>query len=89
MNNVKIKKHFFVRLKQRFGDVDINQVLDIKGCSIWTRKNINKCSDLVIRAKVMKDSKNRFMVNNTNLGFRICGNVDLNGTIWINTIYMI
>lgn len=89
MKNVKIKPHFFKRLKQRFGDVDINTVLDIKGCKIWTKANINKCVDMGIRAKMMKGSESRFIVDNENLGFRICGNKSKNGIIWINTIYAI
>jgi len=89
MKNVKIKPHFWLRLKQRLGDVNPNTVLDIKGCSIWTKKNIYKCSDMSIRLKVMKDSEDRFIINNSKLGFRICGNKDSSGTIWVNTIYMI
>jgi len=89
MNNVRIKPHFLLRLKQRIGDVDINKVLDIKGCKVWTKANIYKCVDMGIRLKVMKDSGDRFIIQNENLGFRICGNRDKNGLIWINTIYSI
>ena len=87
MKNVKIKPHFWMRLKERFGDVNPNTVLDVKGCGIWTIKNVKKCTDKRLKKKLLNGSEDRFYIDNENLGYRICGNKDRNGTIWVNTIY--
>jgi len=86
MNKVILKKHFRDRLEERFS-YSVSEVMSVdrESVFVWTKKNLNKCSNMMIKKKLVNRCENTFMVENTKLNVIICGNKS-NGYTFINTI---
>jgi hypothetical protein len=86
MNKVILKKHFRDRLAERFGySVSDVMSVDRESVFVWTKKNLDKCSNMMIRRKLISRGDTTFMVENTKLNIIICGNKS-NGYTFINTV---
>mgnify|MGYP000639603015 CR=1 FL=1 len=86
MNKVILKKHFRDRLAERFGyTVSDVMSVDRESVFVWTKKNLDKCSNMMIKRKLVGRGDTTFMVENTKLNIVICGNKS-NGYTFINTV---
>jgi hypothetical protein len=86
MNKVILKKHFRDRLAERFGyTVSDVMSVDRESVFVWTKKNLDKCSNMMIKRKLIGRGDTTFMVENTKLNIVICGNKS-NGYTFINTV---
>lgn len=87
MRNVVITKHFRDRLMERFG-LSVNEVfssLNRSTTDVWTKKNLNKCSNMMIRKKLVDGSNSAFMVENRELDLVMWGNISKEFT-FVNTV---
>ena len=81
-----IKKHFKDRLKERFG-VGLNEVFNIDNCLVWNQRNVDYCKNLMIRTKLVdKNRFNPFYVENFKLDLVVCGHIDRDGLVFVNTV---
>lgn len=81
-----IKKHFKDRLKERFG-LTVEEVLTTERTLVWTQKNMDYCKNLMIRNKLAKKERfNPFYVENLKLDLVVCGHIDKNGLMFVNTV---
>jgi hypothetical protein len=86
MNKVILKKHFRDRLAERFGyTVSDVMSVDRESVFVWTKKNLDKCSNMMIKRKLVSRTDCSFMVENIKLNVVICGNKS-NGYTFINTV---
>lgn len=88
MSKVVITNHFQERLSERFGSLELNQAITVnpRWTSVWTTKNIDKCSNMEIRYKILSRGDSTFMIENFKLGLILCGEITQMGRLILKTI---
>jgi hypothetical protein len=86
MRQVIITKHFRERLKERFG-LSVSEVFNVNRSTttIWNKKNLNQCPNMMIRKKLSIGTDSAFMVENRELGLVMWGNISKEYT-FLNTV---